>query len=270
MPAGWQGFASLRRNDGRRWQRHHHDELEFNLILRGQCTYLVGDRRVILNRNALFALFPAQEHILIEESPDATMWIMVFTPGMVGAYAKGERSWLNEDDPDIQGLWQLDPLRTRALDGICQAIALAKSHLTGNACLLALLMSCYEATRSSPGSGGTAQVHPAIEQAIRRLRDDPSLTGSLLASQCGVSRARLSRLFKDQMGTPLTRYRSRLRLQHVMDAVQDGRLNLLQAALAAGFGSYAQFHRVVRSQLGITPRDLLGGQRERTPAVRSR
>jgi AraC-like DNA-binding protein len=257
MRAGWQGWASLRRNDGRRWHRHHHDELEFNLIMRGQCTYLVGDRRIILNRHDLFALFPAQEHILIEESPDATMWIMVFSPRMVAAYAKGERAWLDAADPAINSLWPLDPLRARAIDGLCQSVALAESYLTGNACLTALLMSCYEAIQVSTGTSDTAAVHPAIEQAIRRLRNDPSLNGSRLAAQCGVSRARLSRLFKQQIGIPLNRYRSSLRLQHVMDAVRDGRLNLLRAALAAGFGSYAQFHRVVRSQLGVTPRDLL-------------
>jgi len=36
-----------------------------------------------------------------------------------------------------------------------------------------------------------------------------------------------------------------------------GRTNLLEAALAAGFGSYAQFHRVFRALRHVTPRDYL-------------
>lgn len=39
-----------------------------------------------------------------------------------------------------------------------------------------------------------------------------------------------------------------------------GRTNLLDAALASGFGSYAQFHRVFRAQRRMTPREYLQGR----------
>jgi len=256
-PRGLHGFAFLRTGCRPRIHVHHHEELEFNLVMRGQCTYLVGDRQVVLRRNTVFALFPEQEHILIEESPDAQIWILVFAQHLVRSYAKGPRQWLAEDDPAIDTARLLAPLRARALDGLCRSCALAKDVVVVNASLAALLLACWEAVQESPIATSITQVHPAIEQAIRKLREDPTLNGAELALRCGVSRERLSRLFKEQLGVPLTRYRSRLRLERVLDLIERGSVNLLQAALDSGFGSYAQFHRVVRDQLGVGPRDLL-------------
>lgn len=39
--------------------------------------------------------------------------------------------------------------------------------------------------------------------------------------------------------------------------VDRGSTTLLEAALEAGFGSYAQFHRVFRAQVHASPRDYL-------------
>jgi transcriptional regulator GlxA family with amidase domain len=59
-----------------------------------------------------------------------------------------------------------------------------------------------------------------------------------------------------EMGASLVEYRNRLRLRGFFDQVEGGETNLIRAALAAGFGSYAQFHRVYRQLVGGTPRDV--------------
>ncbi|HXU64750.1 MAG TPA: helix-turn-helix domain-containing protein, partial [Polyangia bacterium] len=56
-------------------------------------------------------------------------------------------------------------------------------------------------------------------------------------------------------------YRNRLRLDRFWLLVDGGRPSLLEAALAAGFGSYAQFHRVFRAQRHVTPREYLRRRR---------
>ncbi len=60
----------------------------------------------------------------------------------------------------------------------------------------------------------------------------------------------------------LTDYRNRCRVEPFCDLVADGRRSVLDAALAAGFGSYPQFHRVFRAVMGTTARDFL---RDRSP-----
>ena len=63
------------------------------------------------------------------------------------------------------------------------------------------------------------------------------------------------------MGVSLVDYRNRRRIDRFFDSISrsGGTVNLLDAALEAGFGSYAQFHRVYRKFLGSAPREVLAG-----------
>jgi AraC-like DNA-binding protein len=88
------------------------------------------------------------------------------------------------------------------------------------------------------------------------LEEDAALGRRQLAARLGVSESCLSRAFKSEMGFSVAQYRGRLRLERFF-ALVDRRGNLLAAALDAGFGSYAQFHRVFRSVLGKTPSEYL-------------
>ena len=63
----------------------------------------------------------------------------------------------------------------------------------------------------------------------------------------------------------LVEYRNRLRLDRFAVLLDRGRTNLLEAALAAGFGSYAQFHRVFRALRHMTPREYLHKPRLTAP-----
>jgi AraC-like DNA-binding protein len=97
--------------------------------------------------------------------------------------------------------------------------------------------------------------------AIQALHEDVTLDGGALAKRVGVSAGKLARDFKTEMGLSLVEYRNRLRLERFLALVDRGGGNLLEAALDAGFGSYAQFHRVFRAMLGTTPREYLTGRR---------
>ena len=89
------------------------------------------------------------------------------------------------------------------------------------------------------------------------LAQDPGLGGKEMADRLDVSPGRLARVFKAEMGMSLVEYRNRLRLDRFTTLLDAGRRGLLEAALAAGFGSYAQFHRVFRAFRHATPRDYL-------------
>lgn len=99
--------------------------------------------------------------------------------------------------------------------------------------------------------------HPAIAAAVKLLDGDPSLPGAVLAKKQGMSLTRLVRAFKAELGVTLVDYRNQLRLERFFALTQSGQTNLSQAALDAGFGSYAQFHRVVRQRYGVSARELM-------------
>lgn len=92
-----------------------------------------------------------------------------------------------------------------------------------------------------------------IGKAIARLRLDPNEPRAQIAKALGTSADRLGRSFKAEMGESLPEYRNKLRLQRFLALVDPNGGDLLSCALAAGFGSYAQFNRVFHQCHGIAP-----------------
>jgi AraC-like DNA-binding protein len=142
---------------------------------------------------------------------------------------------------------------TRArIDARKQANAALLCALTG------MLLAEMPRSRGRSFVAGLAAPHPAVTKAARLLSDDPSLSGADLAARLQVSPGRFARVFKNEMGVSLVRYRNQLRLERFVKIMDAGRSNMHDAALAAGFGSYAQFHRVFQALRGRTPRAYLG------------
>jgi AraC-like DNA-binding protein len=98
---------------------------------------------------------------------------------------------------------------------------------------------------------------PVVVKVAQLLADDPAMTGDDLGAKLRLSVSRIARLFKSEMGMSLVEYRNRLRLERFSTLLDRKGANLLEAALAAGFGSYAQFHRVFLAQRGLTPGKFL-------------
>jgi AraC-like DNA-binding protein len=112
-----------------------------------------------------------------------------------------------------------------------------------------------------PGLGGARRHDSPSRQlataAAETLAKEPGIASKEMARRLSISLGRLTRVFKSEMGMSLVEYRNRLRLDRVDRLLDEGCANLLDAALAAGFGSYAQFHRVFRLVRGMSPRDYI-------------
>lgn len=101
-----------------------------------------------------------------------------------------------------------------------------------------------------------AVLSPDVREAIQRMRAEPSLSTTALARATCVTPRALAKHFRREVGVSLVDYRNRLRIERFLALARQGN-NLLESALDAGFGSYAQFHRVFRQQLGVTPKEYL-------------
>jgi transcriptional regulator GlxA family with amidase domain len=124
--------------------------------------------------------------------------------------------------------------------------------------------TCWSAFCAADDVPSGTRLRPAVERAARWLAEHPAHPAAddldALADRCGLSRGRLSRLFAQQIGQPLVSYRQKCRLDfarrllgHAGRDGTPGRMNLLEAALAAGFGSYSQFYRAHRQHFGTGP-----------------
>jgi AraC-like DNA-binding protein len=124
--------------------------------------------------------------------------------------------------------------------------------------LLATLLDPARGSRAAPAAApGESAASRLVAAASAMLVDQPGIGGAELAGKLRVSRGRLARVFRLQMGMSLVEYRNRLRLERFNLLLDGGCANLLEAARGAGFGSYAQFHRVFRSLRRMTPRDYV-------------
>jgi AraC-like DNA-binding protein len=127
------------------------------------------------------------------------------------------------------------------------------------AILCALLATILDPVRNVPGVGaaGTREspARRVATTAAALIAEDPASEPKDVARRVGLSFGRFARVFKAQMGMSVVEYRNRLRVDRFDELLGEGRMTLLEAARAAGFGSYAQFHRVFRRLRGVTPRD---------------
>ena len=129
------------------------------------------------------------------------------------------------------------------------------------AILGSLLATILDPVRGIPGAGrggsGETKMRRLVTTAAAMLAEDTALDAGRIARRLEVSAGWFARIFKAEMGMSLVEYRNRLRLDRVDALLDQGSRTLLQAARDAGFGSYAQFHRIFRKLRGVTPREYL-------------
>lgn len=258
---------------------HRHAELEINVVVRGSVTYVVRGRRFTFPARSLLWLFPEQEHRLVDRTDDARYYVAVFKPGMISAACRTRRyaGLMKKNSRDVlrtllepaafdlvkrtmddlmHGALDADLLNREAGFGVGSAFTFQHGDPDAlNAGLRHLLLLCWRCQMEGAGFAGEVPLHPCVLRALELLGDG-AWDGSLaqLSRHCGVSVAHLSRVFARQLGLPLNRYRNSVRLGRFLQ-IRAGRVRktLIESALEAGFGSYAQFYRVFRQTYGEGP-----------------
>jgi AraC-like DNA-binding protein len=236
---------------------HWHDEVEVDFAVRGRAVFVLADRKYAMRAGTMVWIFPEQEHVIFDQSPDYEMWVAVFRPSLVARLCTTE-ALRPLVAPDTNAMWsrRLDLPAADRFAQLAEEVRSARNdpprHNAGLAYLLLTAWAVYHEAALAPDA---PDVHPAVERAARLIRtepDTPKLT--VLAEHVGLSASRLSSLFKDQMGVSLVNYRQQQQLQRFLKLYAAGReRTLLETVLEAGFGSYPQFHRVFKQTMGFGP-----------------
>jgi AraC family transcriptional regulator len=99
---------------------------------------------------------------------------------------------------------------------------------------------------------------PLTQRALwvieRHLHGDLSLP--TIAQACGVSTFHLSRAFSEHYGRSLTDYVRGRRLSFAAGSLAGGAPDILDVALASGYGSHEAFTRAFKTALGFTPEEV--------------
>jgi methylphosphotriester-DNA--protein-cysteine methyltransferase len=265
---------------------HHHSELEVNFVCRGSITYLVDGHRYSFGVGALIWIPSRQEHQLIARSADAQFYVAAFKPSMVNSACRSsEYSDLRNLRGDHCGLLHSkvafetgrsmrDLMKTLIADAPDEAVLNREAGFgfdsefqyrhrdcdALNAGLRYLLVHGWRAHKTRSDRSRKIELHPAVTLAVELLSKREASATSLpqIASRCGLSPTYLSRLFHQQLGISLSQYRNSNRLSAFIEHYADGgRRTILDCALAAGFGSYAQFYKVFLSAYGEGPARLI-------------
>jgi transcriptional regulator GlxA family with amidase domain len=162
-------------------------------------------------------------------------------------------------DPDPPGGFcrRLEASGAAFLDRLCHDLSEADSGAAtrfnaGQRCL------AWDRFSSAGALDGTA-LHPGLEQAVALLARQPSADIPAVVAASGLTRWHLARLFRSELGTTLTAWRSRVRVERALALHrQRPRAGWLELGLEAGSGSYAQFHRAFTSHTGFGPRRWQG------------
>jgi AraC-like DNA-binding protein len=214
------------------------------VVLRGRAVLSVGDRQFELGAGELLLLQPGQDHALIGESHDLDLFVIALTPELA------ERA--NVRRHRRVGKLTLTPERLGNLEamflGSC-AVHAKDPVETELADRFAELWNLFEAP------------HVLSRRALDRLHIDGELTEIAIARSLAAEPSALSRRIHKDLAVRLVDYRARLRLIRFVERVDTGN-SFTSAALEAGFGSYAQCHRVFQRALCCSPREYFGGRRQ--------
>lgn len=262
---------------------HCHEELELNLVVRGNITYVVESKRFTFHQGTLLWMFPAQIHQLVHRSDDAQNFVAVFKPGLISQTARGTRYdglhnvrledegvLHTELDPESFNIIRktmevtvedgLDPdvLNREAGFGVGSDFAFEHGDPDAlNAALRYLLLLCWRCQLGRESGDGAVALHPAVRRALDLLGGGDEETTDLasLAKRCHVSEAYLSRVFARQVGVPLSQYRNSVRLGRFLELQRRAQhRSLTELVYESGFGSYAQFYKVFVQNYGHGPR----------------
>ena len=243
----WRHQPSTRR------PRHFHPEPELNVVTAGRGSFGFGGETVDVAAGDLLFWTPGQDHELLAASDDFDLFVIGLRPAFSERVLGADVS-ISQCGPVLLQLSaeQVAGLTPHFLFPASSSDTVAKERVVGD---LWRLAHSFRET----GTVG----HALTRRSVRFVNEYPEISRDEIAHRSHASPGEIRRHFHRDMGLPLSAYRTRVRLLRFIDLVDAGN-TLLDAAFAAGFGSYSQCYRVFHCTLGCSPRSFFASSVRRT------
>jgi AraC-like DNA-binding protein len=271
--------AVWRYSQEHRKPRHFHGHLEFLLVKHGKAIARIGNEVYALYPGHLAWHLPSIPHELVFASHDLDMRVVHIEPdvasavcGVGGKHADSfsalsawvhDLGWLATGRPVVE-LRQADA--DRLLDDCDAPFDKPPEPAEARVRLVRLLRNALTASRACQAT----RPSPIVELACCLLLEEPGLDRGGVCRRLDLSAGYLSRCFQKDLGVSFATQRARIRIARFVAHVDCEHQNLLEAALSAGFGSYAQLHRTFCALVGMSPTNYLrrGGRQQRALITR--
>jgi len=265
--------------------RHFHAQLEFLLVLRGRVRVRSGYSSYQVHAGQLVWHLPGIEHAVEELSDDCQLRVVHFEPDVCAKFAppagNAVACRVSEPGESLMG-WAADlgtltcgrpvvELKAKDRDRLLEHCDLtcADAAMTAEQASTRLHAAFSVAWAATQADHDDRRPLSVVELASCLLFDDPSLERSALCSALDVSEGYLSRRFRAELGVSFSAQRARTRVSAFVTQVNRERRNYLDAALASGFNSYSQLHRVFCQVVGMNPKAYFYGDTRNLRANRT-
>ena len=244
---------------------HQHRYWEFGYIAEGTSElHVVGGRRFNLSAGSFWSVTAGTNHWL-RQSPEARhhrLVVGLHLPIIVARHSEWNLRGLLRDVVVLHEVYQLEQLFSRIItEGATPSNYQAAALRLG---VDALFLEIVRAGTDGKRRPANAVMHPAVSRALRLLQTRYRENWSLerLASESGISRARLAQLFRRQVGSSIHKALIKVRVEHAQILLKDSDLSISEIARDCGFATSQHFARIFRQSTGATAaeyrRELLG------------
>ena len=109
--------------------------------------------------------------------------------------------------------------------------------------------------RAAPADGDPGAYHPALQRTLENIevRLSESITAAQLAEVSGISYPHLAHLFQKTLGTTISRYIRRRRIERAQQMLRYSSLSIKAIAAQVGFQDLHVFNKTVHKELGKSP-----------------
>ena len=266
------GFTCEQWTPARMARPDRHNEVEINLLERGSLTYLVGGQKVRVPAGRLAIFWAAIPHQIIDAQGTAEYYVATIPlpwflqcrlpEHLVQPVLHGQVLFDRGTDAfDVARfkLWRKD-LRTDRKNRQRPVFLEMEARLCRLAVSLRAKPSARKAGRApSPAAEGLVQDHLSnVEQmaAFVAMHYTEPLTVEHVAGHVGLHPNHAMTVFKRVFGTTLIRYLTEHRVSHAKRLLATTGEQIVNVALASGFGSVSRFNAVFRATCGCSPREF--------------
>jgi AraC-like DNA-binding protein len=240
---------------GSQEDRHQHRYWELGYAAEGTSElYVGGGRRFNLSAGSFWSVGADTEHWLRQgpEERHHRLSVGLQLPAIVARHSEWNLRNLLREIVVLHEVYQFEQLFNRiVMEGA------TPSHYQAAALRLgvdALLLEIVRIGTDGNRRAAKAAMHPAVSRALNLLqtRFRESWPLERVASESGMSRARLAQLFRRQVGTSIHKVLNKVRVEHAQMLLKDSELSISEIAEDCGFATSQHFARIFRQLSGST------------------
>ena len=231
---------------------HLHNALEIVVLDKGTLEVGVGKELYHMEQGDIAIIFPDLiHHYQVFSEGDNMAYYIHISPTLCPAFADRMNN-LCPDKPVIYGTQITTEIRN-AINGIlaldCEEALMAQSY--AQIILAKCIPMCEMISKDSVGRDDL--VYQTVAYIAAHYREEINLTD--MASDLGVSKYVLSRIFSRVFHRNFNQYINDARLNYAVAYLENSNLSITEICMNSGFDSQRTFNRVFKEKYKMSPRE---------------